>query len=93
MYFVFTNRLGRVLNRGQPNSSKNKVAETAEVRNVRFHDFRHSTATMYLSNDQPVERLTGLLGHSSYAVTKDDYSKAQKTVLRKMRDSVNDMVC
>ena len=47
---------------------------------------------MYLSNDQPVERLARLVGHSSYAVTEDNYSKAQRTVLRTMGDSVNDMM-
>jgi integrase len=44
------------------------------LRSVRFHDLRHTCATLLLSSGIPIKVVSEMLGHASVAITLDTYS-------------------
>jgi len=50
-----------------------KVLETAELRRVRFHDLRHTHASMLIQTTAPAKYIQEQLGHASIQVTMDVY--------------------
>jgi len=50
------------------------ILEGAECKHVRFHDLRHTFATLALSNGMDVKTLSAMLGHVSAATTLDIYT-------------------
>ena len=50
-----------------------RVLENAGLPNIRFHDFRHTTATLMLINGIPLIVVSRRLGHSKPSVTLDIY--------------------
>ena len=72
---VFTNLIGNPLNSSNF-SSRDFPAQLnrAQVKKIRFHDLRHSTASLLLSLDVHPKIVQELLGHSNISVTMDIYS-------------------
>lgn len=50
-----------------------KCLEAAKLRHIRFHDLRHTTASLLLQNGAPPTYVKDQLGHSSIKVTVDIY--------------------
>ena len=50
------------------------VLERAECKRIRFHDLRHTFATMALEHGMDVKTLSAMIGHVSSATTLDIYS-------------------
>jgi integrase len=78
--FVFANEVGR------PVSASNLRARSfipllkkAHVPTVRFHDLRHTAATLMLEKNVHPKIVSAMLGHSSIAITLDTYSHVTKT--------------
>lgn len=51
-----------------------KLLESAKLPDVRFHDLRHTHATLMLRNGIPAKVVSSMLGHSSIQLTMDTYS-------------------
>ena len=52
------------------------LLEEAELPSIRFHDLRHTFATLALQNGMDVKTLSAMLGHVSTATTLDIYTHA-----------------
>ena len=50
------------------------ILEHAQCKHVRFHDLRHTFATLALQNGMDVKTLSAMLGHVSAATTLDIYT-------------------
>jgi integrase len=50
------------------------LLKQAELPAIRFHDLRHTCATLLLSEGVPVKVVQEILGHSSISITMDVYS-------------------
>ena len=44
------------------------------LRHIRFHDLRHSTASLLLSKGIPMKAIQEYLGHSTYSTTANLYT-------------------
>lgn len=51
-----------------------RVLEDAKLPDIRFHDLRHTNATLMLLNGIPAKVVSAMLGHSSIQLTMDTYS-------------------
>lgn len=88
---VFPNRWGDYMNpewfrRGvfQP------LLKRAGLRPIRFHDLRHTFATLQLANNQPVKIVSEMLGHSRTAITQDIYTHVSAQMQRAAADALDD---
>lgn len=50
----------------------------AELPDIRFHDLRHSCATILLNSDIPLKVISDMLGHSSLGTTADIYCEVME---------------
>ena len=51
-----------------------KLLEQNGLRHIRFHDLRHSCASLLLANDVPLKHIQEWLGHSDIGTTANIYS-------------------
>jgi integrase len=74
---VFASGIGTPLNRHNLNSRSFKpLLKRAGLPEIRFHDLRHTCATLLLSRDVHPKFVQELLGHATIAITLDTYSHA-----------------
>jgi len=52
------------------------VLKRAELPQIRFHDLRHTAATLMLADSVPLVTVSKILGHSSSAITANSYAHA-----------------
>lgn len=71
---VFTDSVGRPLDPHRVSSAFQRDREAAGVPRIRFHDLRHSAATLLLAQGVPLLIVSQLLGHSGIAITERHYA-------------------
>ena len=59
-----------------------RVLKRAGLPYVRFHDLRHTFATLALQNGVDVKTVSGMLGHFSAGFTLDTYAHATMVAQR-----------
>jgi integrase len=80
---VFASEIGEFLDRRYLTSRRFKaLLERAQLPEIRFHDLRHTCATLLLSSNVNPKIVSEMLGHATIAITLDTYSH----VLPNMRD-------
>ena len=51
-----------------------KLLRRNGLRHIRFHDLRHSCASLLLANDVPMKNIQEWLGHSDFSTTANIYA-------------------
>jgi integrase len=91
---VFTNRYGRYIDRNYLRIYFKKLLKKAGLPVIRFHDLRHSAATILLSMGVPVKVVQEILGHSNITTTLNIYAHVlpgmQEEAMGKMDDWFGD---
>jgi integrase len=59
---------------------------------LRFHDLRHSAATLLLSRGVHPKIASEMLGHATVAFTLDVYSHVTETMQREAADTMNTLL-
>jgi integrase len=70
---VFTTRIGTPIEPRNINRHFDQVIAAAAVPRIRFHDLRHSCASMLYTQGVSLENIQDVLGHSSPQITKMIY--------------------
>jgi integrase len=71
---LFTTCQGLPLNNGVVSHAFHKLASKAGINGVRFHDLRHTFASLMLMRGAKPKVISEALGHASVAFTMDVYS-------------------
>jgi integrase len=74
------------------NRTFNKLIEAANVTKIRFHDLRHTHATLLLSKGVNVKVISERLGHSNIKITLDTYSHVLPTMQKDAIDKLDSMI-
>ena len=74
--YVFPSANGGPISPDSVNNMLKRVLERAGIPKVRFHDLRHTFATIALQNGVDIKTVSGMLGHFSAGFTLDTYVHA-----------------
>lgn len=72
--YVFVDAMGNIFNPRSVTANFSKLLEQNGLRHIRFHDIRHSCASLLLANDVPLKHIQEWLGHSDIGTTANIYS-------------------
>lgn len=87
---VFTNARGEPLDPRAVTSKRFAALLTrAGLPHIRFHDLRHTAATLLLSTGEHPKVVSAMLGHSTIRTTLDLYSHVSDTMTRHAADSMD----
>jgi integrase len=90
--FVFTRADGRPLSRSIVDKAWGRLNERAGVPRVRFHDLRHTAATLLLGRAVHPKIVSEMLGHSTVAITLDLYSHVTPTMQREAAAAMDELL-
>lgn len=79
---VFTREDGQMLQPAAVSIRFRAIATKAGVPVIRFHDLRHTCATLALAADVPMKVVSDRLGHSTMAITANLYTAVLPAVAR-----------
>ncbi len=90
---VFANEVGGIINPSNlRNRSFKRLLNRAGLPPIRFHDLRHTCATLLLSRNVNPKIVSEMLGHASIAITLDTYSHVlptmQESAVRALEDAL-----
>ena len=72
--YVFVNDVGDLILPDYITHFFRKLLKKNNLKYIRFHDLRHSCASLLAANNVPMKNIQEWLGHSSYNLTADTYS-------------------
>ena len=68
------------------------VLKRARLPQVRFHDLRHTFATLALQNGVDIKTVSGMLGHYSAGFTLDTYAHVTTQAQRQAADTMGQVL-
>jgi integrase len=72
--YVCVNDVGNLITPNYITKAFKRILEKNEMRVIRFHDLRHSSASLLLSLGYPMKNIQMWLGHSSFNTTANIYA-------------------
>lgn len=79
---AFPNSLGKPLEPHELHDGFKAILQKAGLPNLRFHDLRHSAASLMLAQGIPLRSIQDILGHSSIALTANLYAHVGEQLKR-----------
>jgi len=90
---VFTSTVGTPTDVGNLTyRSFRPLLERADLPRIRFHDLRHTCATLLLSRGTHPKIVQEMLGHANIAMTMDTYSHVLPDMQEKAADAMDDVL-
>ena len=89
--FVFVDELGERMRSNYLTSAFPKFLENHGLRRMRFHDLRHSCASLLLSNGISMKQIQIWLGHSTFSTTADIYAHLDYSAQEASANAMNGM--
>lgn len=86
---VFTNTIGRPLEPRLVHSQFKDLLKDAKIRSVRFHDLRHTCASLLLAQGAFPKDVQEILGHSNIHMTMNVYAHAIEESKRNATDMLD----
>jgi integrase len=88
---VFCDRHGEYLDPDTLRNWLKKILKEADLPPIRFHDLRHSAATLLMEKGVHAKVVQELLGHSSIMMTLDIYSHVLPSLQEDTKDKLDDL--
>ena len=74
------------------NNIPRRVLARASIPKVRFHDLRHTFATIALQNGVDIKTVSGMLGHFSAGFTLDTYAHVTTSAQKEAADTMGNVL-
>ena len=74
MRYVFVDAMGNLIQPDSVTTGFPQLLKENGLRRIRFHDLRHSCASLLLANGVPMKMIQEWLGHSDFSTTANIYS-------------------
>lgn len=88
--FVCVNPMGTLLNPDYISDTFNKLLAKHNLRHIRFHDLRHSCASLLVKLGYNLKDIQEWLGHADFLITANAYSHVDMSEKIQMADSLSD---
>lgn len=72
--YVFVDDVGNLLLPDYVSHKFNDIITKDKLKHIRFHDLRHSCASLLVANGIPIKQIQEWLGHANFGTTADIYS-------------------
>lgn len=72
--YVFVDDIGDLINPDHVSNRFRNLLKKNKLKHIRFHDLRHSCASLLVANKVPMKNIQEWLGHSNFNTTADVYS-------------------
>jgi integrase len=89
---VFPNRVGRHQEAGRLMAEYRRTLERAGLPRIRFHDLRHTAASLMLARGVHPKIASEMLGHATIAITLDLYSHVTPTMQREAAATLDRLI-
>lgn len=76
--YVCVNQLGELLHPSYVTDHFRELLEKYGLRHIRFHDLRHTFASLLINQDVPLINVSNFLGHSDLSTTANIYAHLDK---------------
>ena len=86
--YVFPSPTGGPMSPDSVLKMLHRVLERAGLPELRFHDLRHTFATLALQNGVDVKTVSGMLGHFSAGFTLDTYAHVTTAAQKKAAETM-----
>ena len=72
--YVFVDAMGNLIQPDSVTTGFPQLLKENGLRRIRFHDLRHSCASLLLANGVPMKQIQEWLGHSDFSTTANIYA-------------------
>jgi len=86
---VFTTRLGEPLDGTAVTKDFQRCLAAAGLQKMRFHELRHSAASLMLAQGLPLRTVMEVLGHSTITLTANTYSHLLPSLMEEAADAID----
>ena len=90
--YVFPSPNGGPISPDSVNNMLKRVLERAGIPKVRFHDLRHTFATIALQNGVDIKTVSGMLGHFSAGFTLDTYAHVTTAAQKEAAQTIGNIL-
>lgn len=89
--YVCVNQLGELLKPSYVTAHFPILLEQLGLRKIRFHDLRHTFASIQLKNEVPLIRVSNFLGHSDTSATAKIYAHLDRSSKQPSADIISEL--
>ena len=90
--YVFPSPNGGPISPDSVNNMLKRVLERAGIPTIRFHDLRHTFATIALQNGVDIKTVSGMLGHFSAGFTLDTYAHVTTSAQKEAAETMGNVL-
>ena len=90
--YICVNKLGERIQPAYLSSCFSKALEQNNLRHIRFHDLRHSCATLLLAHGVPLKQIQEWLGHSDFSTTANIYAHLDAASKQKSAETMEEFL-
>ena len=89
--YVCTDSLGNLLKPNYVSTHFNDLLKKLSLRHIRFHDLRHTFASVLINNEVPLINVSNFLGHSTISTTANIYAHLDKSGKQTSADVISEI--
>lgn len=86
--YICVTEMGKRINPSRLSETFTKILSRNGLKKIRFHDLRHSCASLLISNGVPLKQIQEWLGHSDFTTTANIYAHLSPETRKKTADAM-----